>query len=145
MCTNAPNIQTDRVVYMYMCILTCSKYRQTGWLTSICNNVSNIQTDRVVTDRLVNIYMYQRVQYTDRQGVYMYMYQCVQYTDRQGVYMYMYQCVQYTNRQGGLHVHVPMCPIYRQTLWFTCTNVSNIKTDRVVYMYMYQRDQYTNR
>ena len=105
---------------MHLYILTCPKYRQTGWLTSTRNNESNIQKDRVVY-----MYTHQRVQYTDRHGGLhvhiptcpinrktglltctnvsniqtdrnVYKYECVQYTDS---VVYMYQRVQYTDRQ----------------------------------------------
>ena len=92
------------------------------------------------TDKMV--YMYQRIQYADRQdGLH------TNVSNMQtDMIVYMYQRIQYADRQDCLQV--PTYSICRQTRWFTCTNVSNIRTDRIVYvlmqnrvvnMYMYER------
>ena len=138
------NIQTDRVVYMYMYqrvqytnkqgglhvhVPMCPIYRQTLWFTCTCTNVSNIQTDIHCGLHVPMCPIYKQTGW--------FKCTCTNVTNKQTyIVVYMYQCVQYTNRQGGLHVHVPMCPINRHTGRFTCTNVSNMQTDTLGNMYL---------
>ena len=78
------------------------------------------------------------------------------------VYMYMYKRVQYADIKDEKYVYIKsslygqtwmfICTgtnvyIRRQTGWFACecTNVSKIKTDRVVNKCLYQLIQYADR
>ena len=117
-CTNMFNTRTCSCLHVYV-QTNVSNIQTDRWFTCTSTNVSTIQTDMIV-------YMYQRVQYADIQGCLYVLDQRFNIQTYRVVNMCMYQRVQYTDIQGCLYLHVPTCPIYRQTGLFicTCTNVS---------------------